>query len=82
MIYIKIVLIVFVIALGPIGYYFQIQATCYLKKDKFSSLFSYGWIFHPEYLEEPGQKYRKKLLSCLLAGALAIAGIAWIDRFA
>lgn len=78
--YIKLFLVAIVIALGPIAYYFQMQVIAYLKKDKFSSLFSKGWIFHPEYLEEPGQQYRKKLLGCLIVGVCAIIGIAWIDR--
>ena len=77
--YLQILLIAFFILLGVIGFYYQLQAQSYLKKDRVSSMYTKGWVFHPEYLEEPGQIYRKKLIICWAVAALLVVGIVLVD---
>lgn len=77
--YVQILLIAFFILLGVIGFYFQLQAQSYLKKDRVGSMYTKAWIFHPEYLEEPGRMYRKKLIICWAVAASLILGIVLID---
>lgn len=58
-------LLAIVIAVCLVGAYYQFQVLGYSKPGKLSSVWRGGWIFHPEYLEQDGQPYRKKLLACL-----------------
>ena len=76
---VQILLIACFVLLGLIGFYFQLQAQSYLKKNRISSMFTKAWIFHPEYLEEPGLVYRKKLIICWAVAASLILAIVLID---
>lgn len=63
------------IAVGFIGGYYQLQMIAYLKAGRRASVWTGGWIFHPEYLEVDGQPYRKKLLASWIIFLLLVAGL-------
>ena len=81
MLFMQITLIGAFIALGVLAFYYQLQAQSYLKNDRTISLYTKGWVFHPEYLEVPGRAYRKKLIVCWMVGVFLVAGIVLIDQF-
>jgi hypothetical protein len=58
-------LLAIVIAVCLVGAYYQLQVLANSKPGKLSRVWLGGWVFHPEYLEQGGQPYRKKLLACM-----------------
>jgi hypothetical protein len=75
MTYVQWLLVAIIVAVGFVGGYYQLYITVNLKEGKRTSVFTGGWIFHPEYLEENGRAYRKKLIGCWMIIVLLIACI-------
>ena len=72
-------IVAIMIAIGFIGGYYQLQLIAYLKEGKRLSVWTGGWIFHPEYLEKDGQLYRKKILACWAIFVLLLAALRMLS---
>ena len=75
MIYIQWLLVATFIVIGFVGGYYLLQMYSNSKEGKLFSIFTGGWLFHPEYLKENGLIYRKKLIGCLVLGVFLVTGI-------
>lgn len=62
------------IAVCLVGAYCQLQVLANSKPGMLSRVWLGGWIWHPEYLEQGGLPYRKKLLVCMAIFLLLAAG--------
>lgn len=62
--------------------YYQVQIYSNLKIGKGVSVFTGGWMFHPEYLEKDGQRYRKKLFMCFTVFLLLVIALSIVSRIA
>lgn len=75
MIYIQWLLVAISIAIGLFGGYYLLLITAHMKEDKRATVWIAGWFFYPEYLDEIGKAYRKKIIGCWVVG-LALSIIA------
>jgi len=75
MTYIQWWLVAMIIVAGLVGGYYQLKIVGSLKEGKRASIWSGGWLFHPEYLDENGHAYRKKIIRCWIIAISLIVGI-------
>ena len=68
------VFLAIVIAVCVVGACYQLQVLAHSKPGMLSRVWLGGWIWHPDYLEQGGLPYRKKLLVCMAIFLLLTAG--------
>jgi len=62
---IQLLLSIAISCLVVVLFYYQIQVLFHTKPGMLARVVYGGWIFHPEYLEQGGKCYRKKLLASM-----------------
>jgi len=72
--YIQWLIVVMSIAIGFYGGYCLLIIT-HTKEGKGATVWLAGFLFYPEYLDEVGKTYRRKMIICWVVG-LALAVIA------
>ena len=66
------ILFITIVIDGILAGYYQLQMLGYSKSGRLSSVWRGGWIMHPEYLDDGGQPYRKKLFISLVVFAVLV----------
>lgn len=80
MIYIQWLFVAIIIVISLVGGYYQHQIIAHMKEGKRISALVGGWLFYPEYLDETGKAYRKKIIGCWVVIMLMIAGIQMLPN--